>query len=110
MRRSQSPRRPMPRPRRRNRIQKRGTTMKSRLLLTAAAASLLASVAPAADYTSTVMTRDLKVPAALAWQRIGGFCTLDKFIPVTCAYKSGTGGVGTVRAMSMNGNPGGEEV
>jgi len=84
--------------------------MKSQLLITATAASLLASAAPAADYTSTVMTRDLRVPATLAWQRIGGFCTLEKFIPVTCTYKSGTGGVGTVRAMSMKGSAGGEEV
>lgn len=84
--------------------------MKSQFLITATAASLLASAAPAADYTSTVMTRDLRVPAALAWQRIGGFCTLEKFIPVTCTYKSGIGGVGTVRAMAMKGSPGGEEV
>jgi hypothetical protein len=84
--------------------------MKTPLLIAATAAGLLAGAAPAADYTSTVMTRDLRVPAALAWQRIGGFCTLDKFIPVTCTYKSGTGGVGTVRAMSMKGSAGGEEV
>lgn len=84
--------------------------MKSQLPIAVIAASLLAAAAPAADYATTVMTRDLKVPAAVAWQRIGGFCTLDKFIPVTCSYKSGTGGVGTVRAMSMNGKAGGEEV
>jgi polyketide cyclase/dehydrase/lipid transport protein len=84
--------------------------MKSRLLIAAAAGSLLASAALAADYTSTVMTRELKVPAAVAWSRIGGFCTLEKFLPgMKCSYSAGTGGVATVRKMSMGGN-GGEEV
>ena len=57
------------------------------------------SAAPAADYTSTVMTRDLKVPAAVAWSRIGGFCTLEKFLPgMKCTYSAGNGSVPTVRS------------
>jgi hypothetical protein len=74
------------------------------------ATGLLAGAAPAADYVSTVMTRDLKVPAAVAWSRIGGFCTLEKFLPgMKCSYSAGNGSVPTVRKMSMGGN-GGEEV
>jgi hypothetical protein len=85
--------------------------MKPRAWIVIGAGSLLvAGVAGAADYTSTVMTRELAVPAGLAWQRIGGFCTLTKFIPVTCKYSQGIGTVPTVRTMSMGDKPGGDEV
>jgi hypothetical protein len=84
--------------------------MRRQLWIAVALGSLLASAATAADYTSTVMTRDLKVPATLAWSRIGSFCALDKFLPgATCTYSAGTGNVPTVRRISMGGN-GGEEV
>jgi hypothetical protein len=84
--------------------------MKLYLWAVAAIGSLLAAAAPAADYTSTVMTRDLKVPAAQAWSKIGPFCALDKFLEgATCAYSAGSGGVGTVRAIRVGAN-GGEEV
>ncbi len=84
--------------------------MKSQLLVFAATVGLLAGAAPAADYTSTVMTRELRVPAAVAWSRIGGFCTLEKFLPgMKCSYSAGNGSVPTVRKMTMGDN-GGEEV
>ena len=84
--------------------------MKMNLATAVAACGLLASAASAADYTSTVMTRDLRVPATLAWSRIGGFCTLEKFLPgMKCTYSAGAGTVPTVRKMTMGDN-GGEEV
>ena len=70
---------------------------------------ILASTAQASDFVSKVMSRDLKVPAALAWKRIGSFCDLEKFLEVKCRYSAGTGSVPTVRTVSM-GEHSGEEV
>lgn len=79
------------------------------LALIGAGSLLLAGPAGASDYVSKVMTRDLNVPAALAWRRIGGFCALEKFLPLKCRYSAGTGAVGTVRTVAV-GEHSGEEV
>lgn len=65
----------------------------------ALAAAILASPALATDYV--VIRHEVPVarPADQVWARVGDYCAIREWMGVTCSYVSGTGGVGTVRAL-----------
>ena len=60
----------------------------------------IACGAHAADYV--VIRHTAAVPGApdTVWARIGDYCGITKLLDVTCTYASGSGDVGTVRALN----------
>jgi hypothetical protein len=66
-------------------------------------------VASASDIVTVTLSKDVDVSADATWKKIGGFCQIDHWMTdATCSYKSGTGGLGTIRAVAVKGQ-GGEE-
>ncbi len=56
--------------------------------------------AGAADYATLVLSVQVPRPAAVVWKKVGGFCAIRDWMKVSCAYSSGTGGLGTVRRIA----------
>jgi hypothetical protein len=68
--------------------------------------ALLVTIAFAADalaadphYITIKMETDVAKPAAAVWAKVGGYCTISKWLDTDCVIKSGDGGVGTVRSL-----------
>jgi uncharacterized protein YndB with AHSA1/START domain len=55
------------------------------------------------DFTTLLLTQDVEAAAADVWDRVGGFDQIDRWLDATCSYRSGHGGVGTVRAVTVAG-------
>ena len=55
----------------------------------AAAAALSAGAAQAADYVVIEQETTLNVPAAKAWQKIGGYCDIGAWMKTTCEITAG---------------------
>jgi hypothetical protein len=71
--------------------------------LVALAAVVLACPAFAADpeYRTVKLEIDIAKPAKEAWAKVGGYCDISKWLPqLDCALTSGSGEVGTVRALA----------
>jgi hypothetical protein len=62
--------------------------------------SLGAGAARAADYTTIVQDISVNRPAETVWKTVGGFCDIAAWLHVSCAYTSGSGGVGAVRRLA----------
>ncbi len=80
----------------------------SRTIRTFAVAALAAVGAGAAwadpEYVAIRMEIDVAKPAAVVWEKVGGFCDISVWIAagreVPCAITSGDGGIGTVRSIA----------
>jgi hypothetical protein len=78
--------------------------------LTLIALAATAGAAVASDIVTLTMTKDVDASADATWKKVGGYCQIDHWMTdATCSYKSGTGGLGTVRAVAVKGQ-GGEEL
>lgn len=68
----------------------------------ATALVLLATTAPAAAADYVMIRKEVTVerPADAVWKRIGDYCAIAEWMGTTCAYVSGAGDVGTVRALN----------
>ena len=77
--------------------------MPRRLLACLLAVGIAPAAASAADYVT--IRHEVVVDRSVdqVWQRIGGYCAIAEWMKVSCAYASGSGGVGTVRRL-MNGS------
>ena len=53
-----------------------------------------------ADFVAIVRRAEIDRPAAQAWRRAGGFCAVAKWLPVSCALQSGSGGLGSIRLIN----------
>lgn len=60
----------------------------------------LAAPACATDYVVIKLHTDISAPADVAWERVGGFCDIEKWANLPCELTSGTGGVGSVRRLA----------
>jgi len=61
--------------------------------------ALGAGTAWGADYATIILKTPVARPADGVWKKIGDFCALGTFIKMSCAYTSGSGGLGTVRRL-----------
>ncbi len=70
-----------------------------RSIIAGLALALVAGAATAApEYISIVQEIAVNRPANLVWQKVGGFCDIQKWLPgARCEYTSGSGGLGTNR-------------
>jgi hypothetical protein len=66
----------------------------------AAGAACAASPAAAFDFVTVKRTVEVNRPAAAVWSKVGGYCAIGDWLKVKCAYKSGSGGAGTVRLLN----------
>jgi uncharacterized protein YndB with AHSA1/START domain len=71
--------------------------------LLAFAVALSGGAAKAIDLVTVNLTKDLDVPADVAWKKIGGFCQIDQWMKADCSYTSGTGSLGTIRKVGLKG-------
>ena len=63
-------------------------------------AGAVATPALAADYVAIRKEVTVDRPADTVWSRIGDYCAIAEWLKVKCAYASGSGDVGTVRALN----------
>ena len=72
-----------------------------KLIAPALLALALAGTAIAAEpeYVTIRMEVDVARPAAEVWAKVGGYCDISQWLAVDCTISSGTGGIGTVRAL-----------
>jgi hypothetical protein len=71
-----------------------------------AAATLLAASglpAAAADYTTVHLSIMVNRPAEAVWARVGGYCTISVWLKLPCTITAGSGDVGTIRSLALNG-------
>ncbi len=65
---------------------------------------LVAGAAPALaaepEYATVRMEIDVARPARDVWAKVGGYCDIAAWLSVECKITSGTGGIGTVRALA----------
>ena len=66
----------------------------------AACAALAATPAAAAEYVTIRKEVTVERPADAVWARIGDYCGIAEWMKISCAYVSGSGDVGTVRALN----------
>ncbi len=75
-----------------------------KLLLVAALACAPALVTPALaaepEYATIRMEVDINRPAADVWAKVGKYCDIAEWGGIDCKITSGTGGMGTVRALA----------
>ena len=65
-----------------------------------ASAAFGASAVRAADYTMIVLEKTVDRPVATVWEKVGPFCAIQDWMKISCAYTSGSGGLGTVRHLA----------
>jgi hypothetical protein len=70
------------------------------LIAGAVAATLYASTAAAADYTTITLHIDVDRPVSAVWKKIGGYCDISAWLKMTCVYTSGSGDLGTMRRLN----------
>jgi hypothetical protein len=69
--------------------------------VTAAALSLAAGAARAADYVVIPLEASVDAPASVTWAKIGGFCDIGAWLKTTCVITSGKDNeVGAVRRIA----------
>jgi hypothetical protein len=71
-----------------------------RILTGALLLALTASPALAADYVSYSVTTEVNATPEKTWSRIGGFCTIQEWLGLSCKITAGEGGVGTIRELN----------
>jgi hypothetical protein len=77
-----------------------GTKMKM-LFAAAAALTLAAGAARAADFVTIPLETVVNAPADVAWKKISGFCDIGAWMKTTCVITSGKDGeVGSVRRIA----------
>jgi hypothetical protein len=77
-----------------------GTKMKM-LFAAAAALTLAAGAARAADFVTIPLETTINAPADAAWKKISGYCSIGTWFKTTCTITSGTDGqVGAVRTIA----------
>ncbi len=69
------------------------------LLLAGVAPSMAADANAPIDYVVIVRHAEINRPAAQAWKRVGGWCTLTEWLHVTCKVISGSGDLGSIRVI-----------
>lgn len=70
-------------------------------ILAGAALALAATGASAAeDWVTVVRSAEIARPASQVWALVGGFCDFGKVRKVSCTYKKGTGGLGSIRVLN----------
>ena len=71
------------------------------LIAAAAALTLAAGAARAADFVTIPLETTINAPADKAWPKISGYCLIGAWFKTTCAISSGTDGqVGAVRVIA----------
>jgi len=71
------------------------------LFAAAAAATLCAGAACAADYVTVPLEATINAPADAAWKKIDGFCQIGAWFKTTCVISSGVDGqMGSVRTIA----------
>lgn len=58
-----------------------------------------AAPATAADFVVIQLHVDVKVPADVAWAKIGAYCDIAKWAKMPCELIAGSGGVGSIRRL-----------
>ncbi len=73
-----------------------------KLFVSALAGSLVAAGALAAEpeYATIKMEVNVDKPAAEVWSKVGKYCDIAEWLRLECKITSGSGGVGTVRALA----------
>src|SRR4051812_3801853 len=66
----------------------------------AAGSLAIASPAMASDYVVIELHADVKASPDTTWAKIGDYCAIEKWGGLSCKLASGTGGVGSVRALN----------
>ena len=75
--------------------------MKTCLAAAAAALSLAAGSAQAADFVTIPLEATVNAPADVAWKKISGYCDIGAWFKTTCTISSGKDGeVGAVRVIA----------
>lgn len=62
--------------------------------------AVIGTPAAAADYVAIRKEVTVARPADAVWKRIGDYCGIAEWMKTSCAYVSGSGDVGTVRALN----------
>lgn len=70
------------------------------LLAAAAALTLCAGAARAADYVTVPLETTINAPADKAWPKISGFCLIGAWFKTTCTVAGPDGQVGSVRTIA----------
>ena len=70
------------------------------LTASAVAATLYASTAAAADYTTITLHIDVDRAVNVVWKKIGGYCDISAWLKMTCVYTSGSGDLGSMRRLN----------
>ncbi len=65
-----------------------------------AAGSLASGASAAEDWVTVVRSAEIARPASAVWALVGGYCEFGKVRKVSCTYKKGTGGLGTIRVLN----------
>ncbi len=80
----------------------KGNALKTIISLAAAAAAIsLAGAASAADFVTINLETSVNAPAAEAWKKVSGYCTIGAWFKTTCEITSGKDGeVGAVRVIA----------
>ena len=74
--------------------------MKKTIAAALLAMSCLPALAADPEYRSIHLDIDVAKPAAEVWSKVGGYCDISAWLKVDCKITSGTGEVGTVRALA----------
>ena len=75
--------------------------MRLKTILAAAALSVCAGTAHAADYVSIVHEANIAAPAEAVWKKVGGYCDIGGWMKTTCEITAGTDReVGAVRKIA----------
>ena len=60
-----------------------------------------APAAPPADYAVLNLNVSVNAAADVVWKKVGGYCDIEAWLKVKCELTSGSGGVGTMRHLTI---------